>query len=154
MYEYAFSDPLNLIDPRGSSAVGVTATDIRRAFRHFAPFERGEQAARRAREEGASPGVQDALQHCVASCETAKRHGWAFSTALGGLYEEFGILVPPPTTYGDLVMDLHNNAVGNRLADKTCDCEEACRRAASNGELITGWKGKGPTIPSVPPHVF
>ena len=48
VYEYAFSDPLNMIDPRGSSTLGVRATDVRRAFRHYEPFARGERASRMA----------------------------------------------------------------------------------------------------------
>ena len=147
--EYSDFDGLNpAMEIAAEEGVRASAT-LYRSLRAIANTATAAAAA-----EFPQPGLQDgqdALQHCIASCESRAQHGNLVAVLAGTGREaratERGVRgAGGGQTLGDLRMDLHNNAAGRRLADSDTQCPrsctDSCKGAYAFGILTTvGFQG-------------
>jgi RHS repeat-associated protein len=125
-YQYASSDPVNRVDPRGEYGVAVAVgVGVAAAFWGWFYWEYYEEPLRDADDSGLPgpiDGEQDAYRHCLASCKLVQ-DGWGETMA-----ENLGNWNEDPSDPA-CRMDLHNNAIGRGLGTGSAPCEASCRGA-------------------------
>jgi RHS repeat-associated protein len=153
LYEYARSNPSNLVDISGehpivwfvlivASATGLTsdaadsqpafyandiADDVRNAARDHSTF--GDDA----HSSTSNPNIdteQDAYRHCLWSCELAKKFGRGNAIFVTNFHE-----IELRGRASSRAMDRHNNRCGARLGASGAECAASCEQAVRSGDL-------------------
>jgi peptidoglycan hydrolase-like protein with peptidoglycan-binding domain len=78
-------------------------------------------------------GPADAFRHCLWNCLMTQHIGATRAEQFATGHENSG---PSPIPF-DNQMDLHDNATGRNLASSGADCQDACMKAVTSGELRT-----------------
>ena len=115
-----------------------------------APWNIYQDAVREAGAFRGTPREQDAFKHRLASCAVTSENDLAEALLLGW-GKDMWDNVTAFQKEGDFLMDVHNNAIGRSLGQKSArcfgDCKDACKQALNNGTLTTGFNQGEPVIP-------
>ena len=75
-------------------------------------------------------GRGDALRHILASAIMSKRHGDTYSELIGNLHESpIPWIGSPAQAVEDRDMDIHNNALGRKIAKEATSYQDLVKRA-------------------------
>lgn len=111
-------------------------------------YDRASREASRSGLPGAHNGPQDALRHCIGTCDMTRRNGWLDTLVFGELNEKRGDWTHNQSAE-EKAMDRHNNAVGDALGRRAStfrDCAVGCRAVVDRGITINGISSETPYV--------